>query len=187
MNAFLNFLTQKVVNGIDLSHVKIIAASNIGNYTFEPDTNILSRFCMFYIINSSFNSYITDKRITNTYKDECTRESVIFEPRSLKPRCQEQLSSITDKYLGMFYEGFTNIKYKYFHSNATVNAIIIPYLDCDEKGEYTMSANNLICFIVLLKKKFPRIKTWKKICSQFENLSEKTIEVLFQNLSKEDI
>ena len=52
MNSFLNFITEKRVGDIDLSHVKIVAATNIGNYTYDPDNNILSRFCMFYAVNT---------------------------------------------------------------------------------------------------------------------------------------
>lgn len=111
MNAFLNFLTQKNVNGIDLSHVRVIAATNIGNYTFDPDNNIIARFCWFYTVNTKMNDYINDPRILNNYKDENPRQGVIFNERSLKPRCQEWLASIDTEDLQMFYEGFTNRKY----------------------------------------------------------------------------
>lgn len=67
MNSFLNFFTQKSVEGISLKHVRIVSATNIGNYTFDPGTNILSRFCFFYAGNNSVNEYLNDKRITNRY------------------------------------------------------------------------------------------------------------------------
>ena len=132
MNSFLNFLTEKKVNDIDLSYVKVVAATNIGNYTYEPDNNILSRFCMFYTVNTSFNTYIKNKykgskiSIANNYKDVENREGVIFEQRSLKPRCQEMLYMLKDPtLLDAFYEGYTNTQYRpRFHSDDEINNII---------------------------------------------------------------
>ena len=139
MNAFLNFLTERRVGEIDLSRVKIVAATNIGNYTYEPDNNILSRFCMFYVVNTTFQKYLTKKygkanAIYNNYKDEEEKDSIIFERRSLKPRCQEMLMMLKDKtLLGDFYEGYTNTRYMpMFHGNPKINAIITAYVEFDE-------------------------------------------------------
>ena len=107
MNSFLNLLSQKRVGNIDLSHVKFIAASNIGKYTFEPDFNILTRFCFFYVINTTYD---TDFPFVYSYKDESSTDGVIFEERRLVPRCASSLKNVPRKYLSMFYEGFTNSK-----------------------------------------------------------------------------
>lgn len=138
MNAFLNFLTERRVGEIDLSRVKIVAATNIGNYTYEPDNNILSRFCMFYVVNTTFQKYLAKKYgksnvIHNNYKDEEEKDSIIFEIRSLKPRCQEMLMMLTDKtLLSDFYEGYTNTKYMpMFHGNQKINSIVSAYVEFD--------------------------------------------------------
>ena len=177
MNAFLNFLTQKRVGDIDLSHVKIIAATNIGNYTFEPDNNILSRFCWFYAVNNSVNEYLNDKRIKNHYEDENEREGVIFECRSLKPRCQEQLMKVSDDYLQIFYEGFTNHVYIYVHRDADINDVISNYFtpDSDVINNYTISDSNINAMCAILKQKFGRIKKWDVICDNFCNINDLNI------------
>ena len=107
MNSFLNLLSQKRVGSIDLSHVKFVAASNIGKYTFEPDFNILTRFCFFYVINTTYDK---DFPFVYSYEDECSMDGVIFEERRLVPRCATSLKKVPEKYLPMFYEGFTNRK-----------------------------------------------------------------------------
>jgi hypothetical protein len=170
MNAFLNFLTQKNVNGIDLSHVRVVAATNIGNYTFEPDTNILSRFCMFYVVNRSFANYIKNNKIINNYKDECPREGVIFDPRSLKPRCQEELSKVASmNYLFKYYEGYTNTPYFVVHSDPDINAISLPYFERNSRS-ITISESNATCLAAVLKSRFPRVKLWSKILDNFVNI-----------------
>lgn len=177
MNAFLNFLTQKRVGDIDLSHVKIVAASNIGNYTFEPDNNILSRFCWFYVVNNSMNDYIGDSRISNKYRDENEKEGVIFEVRNLKPRCQEQLKSIPDEYLQIFYEGFTNSKYIYVHKDSYVNEVVSPYFTPDSElyNNYTITDTNLNTMIAVMKKTFNRVRKWDKIAEGFVNIQDMNI------------
>ena len=105
MNSFLNLLSQKRVGDIDLSHVKFIAASNIGMYTYDPDFNILTRFCFFYVKNSTYKK---DYDFIYQYSDPNDLEGVIFEPRRLVPRCAESLRNVPKEYLSYFYEGFTN-------------------------------------------------------------------------------
>lgn len=107
MNSFLNLLSQKRVGNIDLSHVKFIAASNIGRYTFDPDFNILTRFCFFYVINTTYD---TEFPFVYSYEDESSTDGVIFEERRLVPRCATSLKNVPEDYLSMFYEGFTNRK-----------------------------------------------------------------------------
>lgn len=105
MNSFLNLLSQKRVKDIDLSHVKFIAATNIGRYTYDPDFNILTRFCFFYVINNSFKLNLP---FNYNYEDPFEKEGEIFEGRRLVPRCAESLKSVPKEYLEYFYEGFTN-------------------------------------------------------------------------------
>lgn len=174
MNSFLNFLSEKEVNGIDLHHVKIIAASNIGNYTFEPDNNILSRFCMFYVENNSFSKYLNEKYrnnknniIFNDYKDETERKSNIFEPRSLKPRCHEQLLQVKDpELLSMFYEGFTNKPMTpRFHTLDVVCNIVSGFATKDESGRYSLGEDKLNTVAGLIHKQYPRLKSYDRVCS----------------------
>ena len=130
MNSFLNFITEREIAGINLSHVKIIASTNIGNYTYDPDNNILSRFSMVYAENKNYNSYLKKKYgskvIANDYKDEEELEGAIFERRSLKPRCQELLCLVkNDEMREIFYEGFTNMQMcPVFHSLDKINNIV---------------------------------------------------------------
>lgn len=150
MNSFLNFITEKNVNGIDLSHVKIIAATNIGNYTYEPDNNILSRFCMFYVENKEYNKYLKKKygskfKVTNDYKDEEELNSVIFDKRSLKPRCQEMLCLIKDDtLLEAFYEGYTNTTMMpIFHNTTKINDIIKSFATKDENEKWIIHNDDI--------------------------------------------
>lgn len=175
MNAFLNFLTQKKVQNIDLSHVKIVAATNIGNYTFDPDNNILSRFCWFYAVNTSVNEFVKDDRIVNNYQDENEKEGVIFEIRSLKPRCHEQLSKIDTEYLQDFYEGFTNKKYIIVNLDKDVNEVIAPYFTCESFNVYSITDENLTNMCAIMKSKFNRVRKWDKILASFVNLDIKII------------
>lgn len=170
MNSFLNFLTQKKVEGIDLSHVRIIAATNVGNYTFDPDNNILSRFCWFYAENKSVNDFVKDTRIFNDYKDECDKTGVLFEERSLKPRCHEMLSKISDEYLNDFYTGYTNRIYKIINRNSNVNNIISNYFESVDGNIWTISDENAKNAAALLKAHFPRVRSWEKTFKEFFNV-----------------
>lgn len=160
MNSFLNFLSQKKISGINLKHVKVVAASNIGKYTYELDTNMMSRFCMFYTVNKTYSKYIKDNRIVNDYKDENVLEGEIFEQRSLKPRCQEQLSKVKDEYLAMFYEGFTNMTYTNYHPIDNISAIIAPFVNASDPENPYITDENLNSLAPILKKRYPRIKNW---------------------------
>ena len=140
MNAFLNFITEKNVNGIDLSHVKIVAATNIGNYTYDPDTNILSRFAMFYTVNTNYNKYLKEKYKTKAfkgdYKDEEELDGVIFDQRSLKPRCQEMLCLLAKSpNLDKWYQAYTMTPMMpVFHKQEKINNIVKGFV---RKDEYT--------------------------------------------------
>lgn len=143
MNAFLNFITEKEINGIDLSDVQIIASTNIGNYTYDPDNNILSRFCMFYVENKEYNKYLKKKYGTkfvvhNDYKDEEELDSVIFDTRSLKPRCQEMLCLVKDtSMVDMFYEGYTNTPMMpIFHNMGKINDVVKGFATKDEHDKW---------------------------------------------------
>ena len=172
MNSFLNFLTEKNVNGIDLSKVRVVAATNIGNYTFSPDNNILSRFCMFYVENNSAGDFIKENRIKYSYKDENVRSGVIFEPRSLKPRCFEQISKVKDNDLFYdYYEGFTNVKYFNICDNEEINEVLRPYFKMSEEGLWEISDSNVAIIKSILSSKFKRIKSWTKIIASFTNLT----------------
>lgn len=184
MNAFLNFLTQKVVEGINLKHVRIVAATNVGNYTFEPDTNILSRFCWFYTINTHVNEYLKDDRIINNYKDACEKVGVIFDQRSLKPRCHEQLLQVDDKHLQMFYEGFTNRKYIVVHRDLEINDVIAPYFEPIDVRHFKITEENLKSMIAVMTKTFNRFRKWDKIISNFVNVDLDTIDAIKNGIEK---
>ena len=184
MNAFLNFLTQKRVQDIDLSGVRIVAATNVGNYTFDPDNNILSRFCWFYTINSYVNEYLNDKRIINNYKDENEREGVLFEIRSLKPRCQEQLMQIPDDYLQIFYEGFTNKQYTIVHKDPDINEVIAPYFEFDDNHHFTITDGNIESMVAVMMKTFKRVRKWDIILSNFTNVSLSNVAKIKAEIEK---
>ena len=150
MNSFLNFITEKKINGIDLSHVKIVASTNIGNYTYDPDNNILSRFCMFYVENKEYNKYLKKKYgkkfvVQNDYKDEEELDSVIFDTRSLKPRCQEMLCLVKDiNLVDMFYEGYTNTPMMpIFHKMGKINDIVKGFAIKNEEDNWIIPNDDL--------------------------------------------
>jgi hypothetical protein len=176
MNAFLNFLTQKRVGDVDLSHVKIVAATNVGNYTFDPDTNILSRFCWFYVVNSSINEYLDDDRIVNNYRDTCDRQGVLFEHRSLKPRCHEQLLGVKDEDLQMFYEGFTNRKYVLVHRDPDINDVVCNYFEPVDIRHFSISDDNIKSMVAVMVKTFSRFRKWDKVLSNFVNIELEAME-----------
>lgn len=174
MNSFLNFLTERKVNGIDLSHVLIVTATNIGKYTYEPDNNILSRFCMFYTVNRTYNEFINDKRIRNNYVDKTPKNHVVFDERSLKPRCHYWLSLIKDdELLPDFYEGFTNMSMEQFFSpNADINRFLNTlYRNQDSDSKYLIiNEGNVGLFVQFIKKRFPRIRDCKNMCAKMKNV-----------------
>ena len=191
MNSVLNFLTEKNVNGIDLSHVKVVAATNIGNYTYEPDNNILSRFCMFYVTNNSFDKYLKEKykdskvKINNNYKDEEEREGVIFDVRSLKPRCQEMLYMLKDPaMMPLFFEGYTNRQWMpTFHKNADIQEILSEFVkeredaEDDSYSKYYLETESYKNLAALL---FAKIKGTKKTAewvTKFTNLTYSQYEL----------
>lgn len=174
MNSFLNFLSEKEVGGIDLHHVKVIASTNIGNYTFDPDNNILSRFCMFYVENSSFNQYLRSKyglakanMVYNDYKDETDKTNNVFAARSLKPRCQEQLLQVKKpELLAMFYEGFTNqAMTPRFHSIEKITNIVAGIAKKTDSGIYVIEDSALDTLAGMIYKAYPRLKSYVKVCT----------------------
>lgn len=183
-NAFLNFLTQKRVNGIDLRHVRVIAATNVGNYTFDPDKNMIARFCWFYVINTKINEYLRDKRIINNYKDTALKEGVLFEQRALQPRCHEWLTGISDEYLQLFYEGFTNRRYIRVHADNDINDVIAPYFEPVSLNAFTISDENISSMVSVLVTTFNRIRKWDKIISDFMNIDVETLNKIKEKLNK---
>lgn len=173
MNSFLNFLSEKKVQDIDLSHVIIIAATNIEEYTFQPSQNILSRFCMFYTINSTYNEYIGDDRIINKYEDKVSKTGILFDKRSLKPRCQRQLKDIATEDLPMFYEGFTNTPMlPVFSKHSGINDAIksLAKERTAKEGEYYISDSLITSLSILLIKECPNVTDWKPKVSAISNI-----------------
>ena len=182
MNAFLNFLSQKEVQGISLKHVKIVAATNIGLYSFEPDDNIIARFCWFYTINSYAHEYVNDDRINYSYKDETILEGRLFEPRALKPRCFKWLSLVTDDELyHHFYQGFTNQSNKTLHQDPDVNELVSPYfLEREFSGMYYLDQNDFEVVKTLLQAKYPRARKFDKIIGEFVDVEQETLDKLLE-------
>ena len=178
MNSFLNFLTEKNVNGIDLSHVKVVAATNIGNYTYEPDNNILSRFCMFYAENTSYNKYLKGKYgkkyFDNDYVDTEDLDGTIFDQRSLKPRCQEMLMMLKNEDLiEDFYEGYTNqMMMPKFSNDTKVNAILKGFVQKNENGYFYIDHDQIENLAGILFRKFSnsRAKNLVTKLSEFKNV-----------------
>lgn len=173
MNSFLNFITERNVNGIDLSHIKIVTATNIGKYTFEPDENVLSRFCKFYTVNKTYKKYINDDRIFNDYEDETDKDHIVFDERSLKPRCQYWLSLIRNEFLPDFYEGFTNRPMgKVFSPNDKLNRFLNNiYREQGQESNFLhINENNVGLFIQFIKKQFPRLKNSRSMIEKMSNV-----------------
>lgn len=185
MNSFLNFLTQKRVGPIDLSFVRVVAATNIGHYTYDPDNNILSRFCMFYTVNTSAGSYVNDYRIDYHYEDINEHAGVIFDTRSLKPRCYEQLSKVTDNNLYYdFYEGFTNTEYVFVYPDKKFNDIFREYVEkVPGKSEFTISASNAKCVAAILKSTNPKLRNWNPVCDKITNMTPEAVKLIRAALS----
>lgn len=179
MNSFLNFLSERAVGNIDLSNVIVVASTNIGNYTYDPDKNMVSRFCMFYTINTTYSAYLNNKyknaHINNMYKDEEEREGILFEPRSLKPRCQEMLCLLKDKsFIPDFYEGYTNMLYMpQFHSNNKLNAVVSTFVEV-ENGKYVINDDDIDRLAALIYQKVAQNSQRKNLvdyCTTFKNLT----------------
>ena len=184
MNAFLNFLTQRKVKNIDLSHVKVVSATNIGHYTYEPDNNILSRFCMFYVVNTTAKLFVNDPRIDYTYQDDNIQEGTIFDYRSLKPRCYYQLSLIEDNNLYYdFYEGFTNSEYIRVHEDEVINDIFKQYVQkVPGKDEFYITDDNILCLVAVLKSRCTTIRSWKPILVRLTKVDIETVNKLMEQL-----
>lgn len=187
MNAFLNFLSEKKVQDIDLSHVQIIAATNIGNYTFDPDANILSRFCWFYTENTKMNEYNNDERVINSYVDDNDKTGPVFEIRQLRPRCQTWLKNVPDNFLSAFYEGFTNKQYFFVHRDPIFNEICGPYFKSTERGIYEISESDITNLVAVLKSKFPRFRTWENTIAGFINVEAKDIIEIKKGLKNKNV
>lgn len=180
MNSFLNFLSEKIVEGIDLRKIRIIAATNIGNYTFNPDNNIRTRFCFFYTVNTTAKDFVRPEkeRIRFEYVDENPKVGSIFEPMALVPRCYEMLNKIKDdKVMYMCYEGYTNTKYFRVHEDDVINDLLMPYFVINEDNNLgSLSNTNCLCVVSILKGKYPRTRSWDPIISKFQNIDIEAIE-----------
>lgn len=158
---FLNLLTQKNIDGIDLSHVIVIAATNWSRYSFEPDENVVSRFAFFYVENNSFRKYINEKRYTIDYKDtmkESTLQTDFAQPRYIAPRNAEALTKISIKYLDDFYEAFTNKKlFKVLSNDFKFNEILKSFYDFNEDDWIDGHEKPLA---VMIRTNYPRVKNW---------------------------
>ena len=186
-NAFLNFLTSKMVDDIDLSNLKIIAATNIGEYTFEPSHNVLSRFCMFETINTNYQKYLKSD-IRNNYTGIIEdKTSVVFQSRELKPRCEEWLLKIEDKSLMPdFYEGFTNQQYikQLFKSNK-MHQIFLPFVECDDaRNVFILDESNYKKVASIVVSSYPRMKQADSIYSDKTNYIEFNMQKLIEETNK---
>ena len=160
-NSFLNFLSSKQVNGIDLSQIRIIAATNIGEYTFEPSHNILSRFCMFEVINTTYHKYLKSN-IRNDYTGIIEdKSSIVFQVRALKPRCEEWLLGVQDKSLiDDYYQGFTNKAYdKPLFDNVKMDKILRPFVDYNDLTDtYELPDEMIPSIAATVVEMYPRMK-----------------------------
>lgn len=192
MNSFLNFITEKSVNGIDLTHVRIVASTNIGNYTYDPDNNILSRFSMIYVENKNYNAYLKKKYgtkviIDNDYKDEEELDNVLFEKRSLKPRCQEMLYLVSDSEVReIFYEGYTNtLMIPTFHNNAKIQSVIKTFAVKEDAG-WTIHREDYATIAGMLYETLisARRKNLEEYATTYKHLSydQRTLQTMFKNL-----
>ncbi len=157
-NSFLNFLSEKKVEGIDLSRVKIIGASNISNYTYDPDKNILTRFCFFWAKNSTYNEFNNNDKFNIAYKDETPDENnIIFSKRELKPRCLEMMMKVNNqKYVDYFYEGYTNTQPSYkvrvsrgINDSDKINFLMSSFVSKEDPNKIDMNQKNVIASIFL--------------------------------------
>lgn len=171
-NSFLNFLSSKHVNGIDLSGIRIVAATNIGEYTFEPSHNILSRFCMFEVINTTYHKYL-NSNIRNDYTGMIDdKSSVVFQERALKPRCEEWLLGISDKSLiGDYYQGFTNRAYdEPLFANAKMEGIFRPFVKYHKTtNKYELPDDEISKIAALVVESYPRMKKADSIYDDASN------------------
>lgn len=174
MNSFLNLLSQKCVNGIDLSHVKFIAATNIGLYTFTPDFNFLTRFCFFHVTNKTYDKNMP---FIYTYSDDSEYDGPIFAERRLVPRCATSLKNVPAKYIPAFYEGFTNSK-PVMNNFSTglkfsneISAIIFNFATKeDTSSEYYVKDEMLKAMSETLYKNYPR--SYKAVINSISILTD---------------
>lgn len=158
---FLNLLTQKKINGIDLTHVQIIAATNFSRYSYEPDENVVSRFALFYVENNSFLSYINETRYNIEYEDEMKERTFSADfamPHFIKPRNAEQLKQVPDDYLPLFYTAFTNKPFPNIVSDdMKLNKLLYPYYDFNNNKFFDESINIVA---VTIKENYPRVRNY---------------------------
>lgn len=175
MNSFLTFLSDKEVGNFDLSFVQIVAATNIDGYVFQPAPNILSRFSMFYVENLTYKEYLMNKygkdklsKFQLNYKDGVDKSGILFESRSLKPRCLEQLLELEEKFYGPFYEGFTNEQmFPMLSSDEKLNDILSIYVKQNENGVY-IPDDSIINLAAAIKAKYPRAKKFDMVLSKID-------------------
>lgn len=176
-NAFLNFLSEKKVGPIDLSFVKVIAATNINQYTYDSADNIFSRFCCFYTVNRTAGEYVGDDRIDYHYEDINEMAGPAFDARSLKPRCYEILSEVKDNKLYYdFYEGYTNTEYIYVYPEEKFNNAFKEYVEkVKGKEEWSISESNAKCLAAVLRGMKPQQKNWNPICDKIVNMTPESV------------
>lgn len=175
MNSFLTFLSDKEVGHFDLSFVQIVAATNIDGYVFQPAPNILSRFSMFYVENLTYKEYLTNKygkeKLANfqlNYKDEVDKSGILFESRSLKPRCLEQLLELEKEFYAPFYEGFTNEQmFPMLSSDEKLNDILLIYVKQNENGVH-IPDDSITNLAAAIKAKYPRAKKFDMVLSKID-------------------
>lgn len=178
MNSFLNLLSQKRVHDIDLSHVQFIAATNIGMYTYEPDFNILTRFCFFHVVNTTYKK---DYPFVYEYNDNSECEGTIFEPRPLVPRCAESLRDVPVEYLDKFYQGFTNtdvITDSYsvgLKFSKDISLIVSQFASKNsESGKYEVKDELVKAMATVLYRKYKR--SYEKVIESITILTEAQIK-----------
>jgi 5-methylcytosine-specific restriction endonuclease McrBC GTP-binding regulatory subunit McrB len=152
-------------------------------YTFDPDFNILTRFCFFYVVN---HSYKKDFPFVYNYVDPSEKEGLIFDKRRLVPRCAESLRDVPLEYLPAFYQGFTNedpimtVISSGLKDSARISELV--YQFCEKSAEMPGEPETLFVTDELLK---PMAETlFKEFGQRSYNAVIKSIKILDDDQTK---
>ena len=130
---------------------------------------------MFYVENLTYKEYLTNKygkeKLANfqlNYKDEVDKSGILFESRSLKPRCLEQLLEFEKEFYAPFYEGFTNEQmFPMLSSDEKLNDILLIYVKQNENGVY-IPDDSITNLAAAIKAKYPRAKKFDMVLSKID-------------------